>query len=273
MVLVVKNSSANAGDVRDAGSILEFERSPGEGSHSSVLDWRIPWTEEPGGLRSIGSHRVRHNRSDLACTGRQQGGGGPLSATSVCGSEGRWVREEVLSFLYCHSVKKQLQRQQKSSSVFRGLVTIPVCVEGQGQQQWLWLPGLWLLWCMLESDARRGGFSISLPFWGLQRRKLSLGSHVLGGIPGGHAGACPPDLPAVLYTRIPSYTKRKWSCSVMSDSLRPHGLEPARLLYPWNFLGKGTGVDCHFLLQGIFPTQGSNPGLPNFRQTLYRLSH
>ena len=142
MVLVVKNSSTSAGDVRDAGLILEFERSPGEGSHSSVLDWRIPWTEEPGGLRSIGSHRVRHDRSDLACTGRQQGGGGPLSATSVCGSEGRWVREEVLSFLYCHSVKKQLQRQQKSSSVFRGLVTTPVCVEGQGQQQWLWLPGL-----------------------------------------------------------------------------------------------------------------------------------
>ena len=39
------------------------------------------------------------------------------------------------------------------------------------------------------------------------------------------------------------------------------------------FLGKSTGVGCHFLLQGIFPTWGSNPGLPHFRQTLYRLSH
>ena len=46
-----------------------------------------------------------------------------------------------------------------------------------------------------------------------------------------------------------------------------------RLLYPWNFLGKSTGEGCHFLLQGIFPTQGSNPGLPHCRQTLYRLSH
>ena len=35
----------------------------------------------------------------------------------------------------------------------------------------------------------------------------------------------------------------------------------ARLPCPWNFPGKGTGVDCHFLLQGIFPTQGLNPGL------------
>ena len=42
---------------------------------------------------------------------------------------------------------------------------------------------------------------------------------------------------------------------------------------PWDFPGNSTGVDCHFLLQGIFPTQGSNPGLPHCRQTLYRLSH
>ena len=36
-------------------------------THSSVLAWRIPWTEEPGRLQSTGSRRVRHNRSDLAC--------------------------------------------------------------------------------------------------------------------------------------------------------------------------------------------------------------
>ena len=40
--------------------------------------------------------------------------------------------------------------------------------------------------------------------------------------------------------------------------LRPHGLQPSRLLCPWNFPGKNTGVVCHFLLQGIFLTQGSN---------------
>ena len=37
-------------------------------THSSILAWRIPWTEEPGGLQSMGSHRVRHDRSDLAHT-------------------------------------------------------------------------------------------------------------------------------------------------------------------------------------------------------------
>ena len=41
-----------------------------------------------------------------------------------------------------------------------------------------------------------------------------------------------------------------------------------RLLCPWDFPGKSTGVGCHFLLQSIFPTQGLNPGLPHCKQTL-----
>jgi len=51
VVLVVKNTPANAGDIRDKGLIPESGRAPGEGmaTHSSILDWRIPWTEEPGG--------------------------------------------------------------------------------------------------------------------------------------------------------------------------------------------------------------------------------
>ena len=62
------------------------------------------------------------------------------------------------------------------------------------------------------------------------------------------------------------------SCSVVSDSLQPHGLQPARLLRPWNSPGKNTGVVCHSLPQGIFPTQGSNPGFLHCRQILYCLS-
>ena len=62
------------------------------------------------------------------------------------------------------------------------------------------------------------------------------------------------------------------SHSVVFDSMRPHGLQPARLLYPWGFPGKNTQVSGHALLQGIFPTPGSNPGLPHGRQILYHLS-
>ena len=47
----------------------------------------------------------------------------------------------------------------------------------------------------------------------------------------------------------------------------------ASLLCPWDSPGKNTGVGYHFLLQGIFLTQGSNPSLPHWRQTLQPLSH
>ena len=67
--------------------------------------------------------------------------------------------------------------------------------------------------------------------------------------------------------------KWKWSCSVVSDSLWPYGVKPTRLLCPWVFPGKNTEVGCHFLLQGIFPTQGSNSVLPHCGQNLHRLSY
>ena len=47
--------------------------------------------------------------------------------------------------------------------------------------------------------------------------------------------------------------------SITSDSSWPYGPWPARLLLPWDSPGKNTGVGCHFLLQGIFPTQGFFP--------------
>ena len=54
----------------------------------------------------------------------------------------------------------------------------------------------------------------------------------------------------------------------MSSSLRSHGLYSS-----WNSLGQNTGVGSLSLLQGIFPTQGLNPGLPHCEQILYQLSH
>ena len=56
----------SASNVEDSGSILGLGRSPGKGMaiHSSILAWKIPWTEEPGGLQCMGLHRVRQ---DGAC--------------------------------------------------------------------------------------------------------------------------------------------------------------------------------------------------------------
>jgi len=68
----------------------------------------------------------------------------------------------------------------------------------------------------------------------------------------------------------PIYKSLKWSesRSVMSNSLQPH-----ELYSPWNSPRQNTGVGSLSLLQGIFPTQGSNPGLPHCRRILYQLSY
>ena len=67
------------------------------------------------------------------------------------------------------------------------------------------------------------------------------------------------------------------SCCLVAQSCltlwQPHGLQPTRLLCPWDFPGKNTGVGCHFLLQGIFPTQGSNPSLLHWQVGSLPLSH
>ena len=62
-------------------------------------------------------------------------------------------------------------------------------------------------------------------------------------------------------------SEREYS-SVKSNSLRPHGIYS-----PWNSPGQNTGVGSLSLLQGIFPTQRSNPGLSHCRRIVYQLSH
>ena len=82
------------------------------------------------------------------------------------------------------------------------------------------------------------------------------------------------------------FTPIQFSCSVLSDSLSenevtqlcPTLCDPMDCSLPGSsphgiLQAKSTGVGCHFLLQGIFPTQGSNPGLQHCRQTLHHLSH
>ena len=65
-----------------------------------------------------------------------------------------------------------------------------------------------------------------------------------------------------------NWTELNWSRSVVSNSLRPRGLYPTRLLHPRDSLGKNTGVGCHSLLQGIFPIQGTHVSCTG-RQILY----
>ena len=77
------------------------------------------------------------------------------------------------------------------------------------------------------------------------------------GSPGKNTGVYWPILVAIPFCVVLSH-------SVVSDSLRPHGLQPSSLLCPWDSPGKNTGVGCHALFQRIFPTQGSNPHFLHF---------
>ena len=65
------------------------------------------------------------------------------------------------------------------------------------------------------------------------------------------------EAPALKDTCPKIFSLKVWKC-YMCDSLWSHGLQPTRLLCPWYFPGKKTGVGCQLLLQGIFPTQGSS---------------
>ena len=72
-----------------------------------------------------------------------------------------------------------------------------------------------------------------------------------------------------IYTLLMKVKCERVSHSVeltLCNSLQPHGLEPTRLLCPWNSPGKNTGVGCHSLPQGIFPKERSNPGLPHVQE-------
>ena len=69
------------------------------------------------------------------------------------------------------------------------------------------------------------------------------------------------------YMKVKRESEVAQSCPTLCDHM------DTRLRRPWDFLGKRTGVGCPFLRHGIFPTQGSYPGLPHSRQTLYRQSH
>ena len=97
--------------------------------------------------------------------------------------------------------------------------------------------------------------------------------------------ACAPQILSVQWkilcdTRetLPGSTKtwqRQINCLVAKSRpalLQPHGLQPTRLLCPWDFPGRNTGVGCHCLLQGTFPTQGWNPGLLHWQADSLPLS-
>ena len=90
------------------------------------------------------------------------------------------------------------------------------------------------------SCARRTLFSLTFPSIPVSYKSLIWWDVTTGVIP---------------YDHFPCIITRILTCSAVFNSLRTHGLQLSRLLCPWNFPGKNTGVGCHFLLQGFVPTR------------------
>ena len=164
--------------------------------HSSTLAWKIPWTEEPGGLQSMESLRVGHN----------------------------WATSLSL-FTFMH-----WRRKWQPTPVF--------------------LPG--------ESQGR--GSLVGCRLWG---RTVGHDWSDLAA-----AAASFESLYFCIYICICCLVAKP--CPAL---LQPRGLWPTKFLCPWDFPGKNTGVGCHFLLQGIFLTQGLNPHLLHWQSDSLPLNH
>ena len=109
---------------------------------------------------------------------------------------------------------------------------------------------------------------------------LRISAHIMETIRQCSRAGC-PNSPATCHMVMPAgalnAVQRSCVCvlwhSVLFDSLQLYGLQPTRLLCPWDFPGSSTGVGCHFLLQGIFLTQGSNSHLLHWQVHSLSPSH
>ena len=174
--------------------------------HFSTLAWKIPWTEGPGGLQSMGSLGVGHD----------------------------WATS-LYFFTFMH-----WRRKWQPTPVF-----LPG--ESQGQRSLMdYSP-----WDCKDSDMTEQLSTALIGVW-LYTSALTV----------------PRSRCLLMGTCISLLC----CCSVVAR-LWPHGLQPTRLLCPLDLPGKNTGVGCHFLLQGIFLTQGQNPPLLHRQVDSFPLSH
>ena len=200
-------------------------------AHSSILAWKIPWTEESGRLQSMGSQRVRHD----------------------------WGTSLYLEGFPHNSLGKESACNAGDPGLFPGWGRSPGEENGNSLQ-----------YSCLENPMGRGAWWA--PVHGVVRVRHDLVTK-----------PPPPHLKHRKYIEKceqPSNTFQNEqvfvavcvSHSVVSDLLWPYGLYPPGSSRH-RILRQDTGGGCHSLLQRIFPTQGSNPGLLHCRQTLYCVSH
>ena len=202
----------------------------------------------------------------------------PSSLPSVFQSLFQWVS-------CSHQVAKVLEFQPQHHS-FQGIFRVDFL--------WDWLPWLATVWtCPVKLRQGHRGWTKRVQRPGSSRSPARFYSWVtkivvqqsssltwIISLPLYTGYSCSPNIlsfPAlkilllsIFFSSYCVYVCVSCSCPTLCD---PHGLWPTRLLCPLYFPGKITGAGCYFLLQVIFPTQGSNLGLPHCRQILYHLNH
>ena len=185
---------------------LEYSLEKEMATHSSILAWRIPGTAEPGGLPSLGSHRVGHDWSNLA------------AAAAEYSYFPQWLSSKELSCIAGDAEDVGLiPGSGKSPGGRNGNLLHYSCLESPMDRSYN-------SWAHKERDTTELWNKENIHIFDFTRH-------------------CYVDL------------VNSGSLSVVSDSLQFHGLYSLALL------------------RGIFPTQGSNPGLPHCRRILYQLSH
>ena len=247
---------------------------------SSILALKIPWTEQPGGLQSMGWQTVGHD----------------------------WAQHSSGTFKVCSQILKTIQFNSYSiwspyiwlandNLVAFNWIKFNGRVHYYGNFHILWTPynplaqrphmASWVSFtaeqtswfpCSLEQI-----FSLSFPFFhGIFMLFMCESSFSALGL-----FTFWVEQFFVIRERITAFlvsTSRcqqqpllMRACSVVSDSLWFPGRQPSRLLCPWDFSGKNTGMVCHFLLQGLFPTKGLNlclsPMSPALQTDSLLLSH
>ena len=165
--------------------------------HSSILAWRIPWTEEPGGLQSTRLQRVEHDWVTNTHT---------HTLTHIIISLGKTLRIQIP---HSNSMESGVRPPKFEVLLIISNVTLtPKLLQS--------CPTLCDPWDSSPPGSPIPGI--------LQARTLE-------------------------WVAISFSNAWKWSRSVVSDSERPHRLQPTRLFRPWDFPGKSTRVGCHCLRQ------------------------
>ena len=210
-------------------------------THPCILAWRIPWTEEPSGLQSMGSQRVRRDWA----TQRQQE---PLYTWTCPLAVQDWTKlgkwnffSENLGWEQSKSETRSLAGSVNSELRGRRLPIITGGLGNTGAEGWLPRKDKAAAWRRTGGQGSNEGPWLPVMLWSW------FGPRGLG--------ACLQQIWWSIFARSMLFAQ---SFLTLCDPV----------VWPWDFPGKSTEVGCHSLLRGIFPTQGSNLSLLHCRWIL-----